>query len=94
MTAGASICSRLIGSAPLDGTQILVWSDRHGVDQGPGYGGGLRLREERFALVRWFQFGAAAGYWSTHHKGQGRLKFQPTHWCPLHFEERPAARES
>ncbi len=71
--------------APRDGTQILAWLIPEPVRRLDPKSKRTRLitRQGRYALVRWFQHGDAPGYWSAHHKGQGKVDGDPLAWWPL-----------
>lgn len=86
---GTPICSRPISTAPRDGTQILAYAPPGSHRFYSEADGQVITRKKRgqFMLVRWFPGGP--GYWSTHHKGVGKVEREPTLWAPLflHDEE-------
>lgn len=74
-----------MSDAPRDGTQILAWFQPEPIKVNHR----TFPRKGRYVLARWFQFGDAPGFWSTHHKGQGKLYGDLLAWWPL-----PARRAS
>ena len=69
---------RGMADAPKDGTRILAWMQPEPVRDGPR----SHMPPPRYVLVRWFGT-ARSGHWSTHPKGQGRVRGDLLAWWAL-----------
>jgi hypothetical protein len=78
-----SLAAKAIDTAPLDGTRILVWVSAHeGKVPRPGRPPLFVQWAGYHALVRWYD-APDGGYWSTHPKGQSKLRLPIACWWPL-----------